>query len=273
MSRDKTQRVASWNVNGIRSCARKGFGEALARLRPFALGLQEIRAPTETALATLDATGATGERWSRHVLAAQRPGYSGVAMLSRAPWDELQVAIGEKTMDVEGRWMVARFGRLWVANGYFPNGKGPERDNSRVPFKMDFTRRVFAFLEPLHRAGEAILVAGDFNTAHKAIDLARPTQNAKVSGFLPEERAELDRWIEAGWVDTFRLFSDRPEAYTWWSQRSGARERNVGWRIDYMFASPALVPFVRKAQIHADITGSDHCPISVDLDATVLQSA
>jgi exodeoxyribonuclease-3 len=176
-------------------------------------------------------------------------------------------------MDAEGRVQLARFGALWVANVYFPNGSGPQRDHSRVPFKLEFYRRLYDVLDERKRAGEPVLVMGDFNTAHREVDLARPKSNQKTSGFLPRERAELDRWLQNGWIDTWRHeHPDREGVYSWWSQRFGVRERNVGWRIDYVLASPGALPFLQRASIHTDVMGSDHCPVSVDLDGAVLEA-
>jgi exodeoxyribonuclease-3 len=153
-----------------------------------------------------------------------------------------------------------------IANVYFPNGNGKDRDNSRVPYKLDFYQAVFDRVQELRRSGRRVLVLGDFNTAHKEIDLARPRANRETSGFLPEECAELDRWVDAGWIDTFRAFEPGPDRYTWWSQRLGARARNVGWRIDYVLASPAAMKFVCNAFIQPEVMGSDHCPLGVDVD-------
>jgi exodeoxyribonuclease III len=170
---------------------------------------------------------------------------------------------------VEGRLQLARFGRLLVANAYFPNGSGLNRDNGRVPFKLAFSRALFARLERLRRAGLRVLVLGDLNTAHREIDLARPRENTRTSGFLPEERAELDRWLAAGWVDTFRHFEPGAGHYSWWSQRRGVRARNVGWRIDYVLASPAAMRFVRGAFLEPGVPGSDHCPVGVEVDPAI----
>jgi exodeoxyribonuclease-3 len=139
-----------------------------------------------------------------------------------------------------------------------------------VPYKLDFYRAVFDRVEKLRRGGYRVLVMGDFNTAHSELDLARPKGNHKNSGFLPEERAELDRWVDAGWVDTFRHFEPGPDHYTWWRQWGGAREKNVGWRIDYVLASPSAMKFVRRGFIRPQDTGSDHCPIGVDCDPAIL---
>ena len=166
-----------------------------------------------------------------------------------------------------------RFGPLLIVNGYFPNGSGPNRDLSRIPYKLDFYRHLFAHLEERRAAGERILVMGDFNTAHRDVDLARPKSNKKTSGFRPEEREELDRWLREGWTDTFRVFQDGEGHYSWWSNRPGVRERNVGWRIDYVLASPGALPFVKEAFICPEVMGSDHCPVGVALDPKILESS
>jgi exodeoxyribonuclease-3 len=260
-------RLVSWNVNGIRACARKGFSEWLRRSGAAIVALQEVRAlPGELP------DGVRRLRaWRSSFAPAERRGYSGVGLLARRAADELHGSLGETRFDVEGRVQMARFGGLLVANVYFPKGSGPNRDNSRVPYKLDFYRRVFEHVQRWRRRGLRVLVAGDFNTAHRAIDLARPKDNAQTSGFLPEERAELDRWVAAGWVDTFRHFEPGPGHYTWWSQRPGCRERNIGWRIDYVLASPSAMPYVRRAFILPHVTGSDHCPVGVDLDSAVYE--
>lgn len=258
-------RVASWNVNGLRAAARKGFGEWLSSSKATIVGVQEVRARREQ----LPPEVVAPHRWSTHFVDAARPGYSGVGLFAREAPDEVVTSIGDDRFDREGRVQIARFGRLRVANVYFPNGSGQDRDNGRVPYKLDFYRQLFELLQRLRRGGARVLVLGDFNTAHQAIDLARPRENLKTSGFLPEEREELGRWLARGWVDTFRHFEPSPGHYTWWSQRQGARERNVGWRIDYILASPSAMPFVRGAAIHREVEGSDHCPISVTLDPAI----
>jgi exodeoxyribonuclease-3 len=156
-----------------------------------------------------------------------------------------------------------------VANVYFPKGSGTLRDNSRVPYKLEFYAALFEQLQRLRRGGFRLLVMGDFNTAHCEIDLARPRQNRDTSGFLAEERAELDRWLDAGWVDTFRRFESGGGHYTWWSQRFGVRAKNIGWRIDCVFASPAAMRYVRGAFIQPRVRGSDHCPLGVDVDPAI----
>ena len=261
----KPIRVLSWNVNGIRAIAGKGFAEWLAKSRADIVGIQEVRARTEQLPDDLRESST----WQGHWVAAERAGYSGVGLLTKRTPDKLERELGIPEFDREGRLLTARFGRLVIVNGYFPNGSGSERDNSRVDYKLDFYRAVFERIERLRRAGLRVLVMGDFNTAHTEIDLARPRENKATSGFLPEERAELDRWLHAGWVDSFRQFQPEPGHYSWWSQRGTARERNIGWRIDYMLASPNLAPLLRDAFIQAKVGGSDHAPIGVDLDPSV----
>ena len=266
-SNDTPLRVLSWNVNGLRAALKKGFWSWMDQNGADIVGLQETRATPEQ---LPEDTRDPGD-WHSHFVAAERLGYSGVGMFSRLEPDDVEDALGEPRFDAEGRLQLVRFGRLVVANVYFPNGNGKARDNSRVPYKLDFTRAVFDVVQRKRRGGLRVLVMGDFNTAHREIDLARPKQNTKTSGFLPEEREEIDRWIEAGWLDTLREFDDGPGRYSWWTQRGGARERNVGWRIDYVMASPSVRPFLRGALLQNDVYGSDHCPVGVDLDPAVLR--
>lgn len=264
-AREAGLRVLSWNVNGLRACGKKGFGAWLAGSQAEIVGLQEVRARAEDLPDAL----ARPPGWHAHVVAAARAGYSGAALFSRRPPDALDTSLDEDRFDTEGRLQIARFGKLVLANVYFPNGSGKDRSNDRVPYKLDFYRALFERLERLHQSGDRVLVMGDFNTAHQEIDLARPRDNAGTSGFLPEERAELGRWLAAGWTDTFRAFEPSPGHYTWWSQRSGVRARNVGWRIDYVLASPSAMPFVRRAFHQPEVQGSDHCPVGVDLDPAI----
>ncbi len=261
----KTLRIVSWNVNGLRACAKKGFARWLSRSGAEIVGLQEVRAFPDQLPGNLQAP----RRWHASYQPAERAGYSGVGLLSRRPPDRVDSSLGQPRFDIEGRLQIARFGRLVVVNAYFPKGSGRERDNSRVPYKLDFYRALFDRVQRLRRGGLRVLVMGDWNTAHREIDLARPKENTANSGFLPEERAEIDRWLEAGWVDSFRAFESGGGHYSWWSQRFGVRAKNVGWRIDYVLASPAAMRFVRGALIHSRVTGSDHCPVGVDVDPAI----
>lgn len=258
-------KVISWNVNGLRAIAQKGFHDFLRAERPQVVGLQEVRAHPDQ----LEPSLQRPPRWHTAYCPAERAGYSGVALFSRKRPDEVVSCLGEPRFDREGRFQLARFGDLLIVNAYFPNGNGKDRDLSRIPYKLAFYRRLFRFLDEDRKRGRPILVMGDFNTAHQDIDLARPKQNVKTSGFTPVERKELDRWIKAGWVDTFRHFEKGEGHYTWWSQRVGVREKNIGWRIDLVLASHGAMPYVKRAFIKKHVTGSDHCPVGVVLDPAV----
>jgi len=254
-------KIVSWNVNGLRACAKKGFLDFLESSGADVVCLQEVRALPEQ----LDPAVRAPAGWHVSFSPAQRKGYSGVAIYSRIAPSRIETCLDEPEFDVEGRYIVAHFGRTAVASIYFPNGSGKERDNSRVPFKLAFYARVLARMEALKKRGP-VYVAGDYNTAHQDIDLARPKTNKKSSGFLAEERSELSRWLAQGWVDTFRAQHPNEQGcYTWWRQAGGARESNVGWRIDYIFSSPSGARRVQNAFIWADVLGSDHCPIGVDI--------
>lgn len=259
-----TLRIASWNVNGIRAAWGKGLATWLATKPAEIVALQEVRAKLEQFPSDL-----VGSSWQLAHHAGDRPGYSGVATLSLDPPSLVEEGLGIDEFDREGRLLTTQHGRLLVVNGYFPNGNGKDRDNSRIPYKLDFYRALFDRLEPARRAGLPILVVGDFNTAHQEIDLARPAANRTTSGFTDIERAELDRWLKSGWTDTFRAFEPGAGHYTWWSQRFGVRAKNIGWRIDYALASPGILPHLRGAEILPDVVGSDHCPIRVELDPAV----
>lgn len=255
-------RIVSWNVNGLRAAAKKGFLDVLTGSAADVMLLQEVRAFPEQLPEAVRAPAG----WHVALAPAERPGYSGVGIYSRRAPDRIETSLGEARFDLEGRFMAAHFGRMVVASVYFPKGSGRQRDNSRVPYKLDFYRAVFKRIEQLRRRGP-VYVAGDFNTAVEEIDLARPGSNRKNSGFLPEEREEMRRWFSAGWVDVFRCrHPDEPGHYTWWRQFGGARENNVGWRIDYVLASPSAARRTLDVFIWPDVQGSDHCPVGVDAD-------
>jgi exodeoxyribonuclease-3 len=255
-----TVRLFSWNVNGLRACGRKGFSEWLAAARPDVLGLQETRAMPEQLESELREPD--GYRVWFHP--AEKKGYSGVALYSRTePVAVTLGGLGEDRFDSEGRLIIADYGSFLLYAGYFPNGGN---DLSRVPYKLEFSEAVLRHAEAQRAAGRSVVICGDVNTAHREIDLANPASNRKNTGFLPEERAWVRRLLDHGYVDVFR---DRnPElagAYTWWSNRPGVRERNVGWRIDAFYISADLRDRVVDARIHPEVQGSDHCPISLEL--------
>lgn len=258
-------RIVSWNINGVRSAGKKGLFDFIESTDADVIGLQEVRAHHND----IPSEYSTHPNWRTHFSCAQRKGYSGVGLLSRQPWDKLEHCTGIEAFDCEGRLQFVEFGKLLIVNGYFPNGSGKNRDNSRVPFKLEFYRHLYQRLEQTTRP---MLIIGDFNIAHQPIDLARPKQNETTSGFLPEERQELTRWLDSGWTDTFRYFEKGPGHYSWWSQRQGARERNIGWRIDYVLANTQAMPYVKRAFIWPHVLGSDHCPIGVDVDPEIVRS-
>jgi exodeoxyribonuclease-3 len=261
-------RLGSWNVNGVRSAAKNGA------LAPWLAGpwdvvaLQEVRATR----AQLEACVGEGSGWHVASAEAERPGYSGVALLARRAPDEVATSLGREIFDAEGRYVRMRFGRLHVVSAYMPNGSGVDRDNGRVPYKLAFYKRVAKELEALSAAGDAVVVLTDANTAPHPIDLARPKENEGTSGFLPEERAELHRWFRRGWVDAFRAKHADPAAYTWWAQRGGCRARNVGWRIDLALVHGASPDAILDCWHEPHVLGSDHCPIGVALARAVLDA-
>lgn len=258
------RRVVSWNVNGIRACVRKGFLEWLPQARADVIGLQETRCEHEDLPEMLHQL--RGLRHAHWISARSKRGYSGVALLSREKPIAIEAELGEESYDREGRFLLARFSDVLVANVYFPKGSGNLRDNSRVPYKLAFTEHVFDVMNAARRRHRlpAILM-GDFNIAPYPIDLARPRGNETTSGFLPEERELFARCMGRTWVDTFRALNPHTVKYSWWSNRIGVRDRNIGWRIDHVLVSRDLVPRVERAFIWDDVRGSDHCPVGIDL--------
>lgn len=253
--------IYSWNVNGLRSATNKGFLDWLKSSNADIVGLQEVRALPEQ----LDPEIRNPAGYFTHFFPAKRPGYSGVALYSRQEPDSLDTSLGNPEFDDEGRVQIAQFGKLHIANIYFPNGQGKNNDNSRIPYKIAFYEKLFEKLGKLNHAGKPVLVMGDFNTAHQEIDIARPKENKDTSGFTPQERAEFDRILSLGWTDTFREFEKKGGFYSWWSVRAGARARNIGWRIDYVLASKAAKSLIKQAFIHPHVMGSDHCPVGVEI--------
>jgi exodeoxyribonuclease-3 len=258
-------RYVSWNVNGVRSCSRKGLLDWLASARADVVGLQEVRAELEEIPDALK----RHRRFRSMTLscASSKRGYSGVALLSRVAPAEVSTSLGREEFDREGRFLLARFDGLLVANVYFPKGSGNLRDNSRVPYKLAFTRRVFEVVRRARRTtGLPALLLGDFNIAPHPIDLARPRGNETTSGFLPEERALFARCLGRSYLDSFRFLHPEEVRYSWWSNRIGVRDRNIGWRIDHVVISRDLLPRLRTAFVWDHVRGSDHCPVGIDLD-------
>lgn len=247
-------KIISWNVNGIRSIARKNFRNWLENSDADIICLQEIRAHENQWPEDLLKV----DNFSLHIKMSERKGYSGVAIYtSREPLRVLR----DFDFDKEGRVLGLEFEDFNLLNVYFPNGK---MSDERLQYKLDFYEKFLQYCEKL-RKEKPVIFCGDVNTAHKEIDLARPKANEKISGFLTEERAWIDQIIEAGYVDLFREFNQNTEQYTWWSQRANSRARNVGWRIDYFFGTQDILPKIKTCEIHPQILGSDHCPISLTL--------
>lgn len=249
----------SWNVNGIRAAQKKGLLDWMLEANPDILCLQETKAQPDQ----LDEALTNPEGYHVYWSSAERKGYSGVGVYSRPKPASVDLGLGIEIYDREGRTIIADYGDFVLINAYFPNGG---RDHSRVPYKMDYKAEFLEVCNRLRAEGREVIFCGDVNTAHREIDLARPKQNAKSTGFLPIERAWIDRVVEEGYLDTFRLLHpEQEDAYTWWAYWGNARERNVGWRLDYFFISPGLRERVVAAEIHPEVMGSDHCPVSLTL--------
>lgn len=254
-------RLISWNVNGIRAADRKGFFDWFKQDKPDILCLQEIKAFSDQFPAHLKNTPG----YHIFINPADRKGYSGVATYSKRKPLSIKNGFGIKRFDSEGRTLITEFEDFVLFNIYFPNGK---QNNQRLDYKLDFYDTCLGYLDNVKAEEKNIIVCGDFNTAHKEIDLARPKANETISGFLPVERAWIDMLIDHGYVDTFREFNKQPDQYTWWSMRTRARERNIGWRIDYFFVNLELLPQIKEAFILPDVMGSDHCPIGIEIETS-----
>lgn len=253
------KKIISWNVNGIRSVRGKGFLDWLHKESPDILCLQEtkINDPEQLDIELREPTG-----YHAYWNAPERKGYAGVALFTKVKPAEVHYSFGKTRQDLEGRVIIAEYPGYVLFNVYFPNGKmGPER----LKYKMTFYNVFLDYVDSLKAGGKKLVICGDVNTAHKEIDIARPKENSKVSGFLPEERAWLDKLIAHGYVDTFRHLHSEPNQYSYWDIKTGARARNVGWRIDYFFVSEDLLSAVREAFILGEVMGSDHCPVGIIL--------
>ncbi|HCN05624.1 MAG TPA: exodeoxyribonuclease III [Bacteroidetes bacterium] len=249
-------KIVSWNVNGIRAVLKKGFLEWLDEAKPDVLMLQETKADVDSIPEEIRNVAGYHTFWHS---CERKKGYSGVGILTREKPDNVISKIGVEDIDNEGRILEAQYGDLSIYGVYFPNGS---TGNSRVPYKLAFYDALFARCAQQRKEGRRILVGGDYNTAHFPIDLARPKENEKTTGFLPEERVKLDELVAAGWIDTFREFHpEEPDQYTYWDYFTKARERNVGWRIDYHWITDNLQSSLRNAWIAPDVLGSDHCPV------------
>lgn len=253
-------KLYSWNVNGIRAAQKKGFLDWLEHTQPDILGIQETKASPDQLDEALLKPAGYQTYWS----SAERKGYSGVALYTKIPPKSVKLGFGFPEYDSEGRTIVAEYDDFVFITAYFPNGG---QDHSRIPYKMAYKAAFLDYCNSLRVDGKPVIFCGDVNTSHQPIDLARPKENEKKTGFMPHERVWIDQVIEQGYIDIFRALNPTLEgAYSWWTARAGARERNVGWRLDYFFISPDLREKVVTSQIHADVMGSDHCPVSLTLN-------
>ncbi|HPH95934.1 MAG TPA: exodeoxyribonuclease III [Anaerolineaceae bacterium] len=253
-------KITTWNVNGYRAAYEKGFSAWVQQHQADILGLQEIKVKPEQ----LTPEQKSHENYHITWHPAQQAGYSGVALFRKNPEWTVSTGLGEERFDMEGRVIRVQTPKFVLYNIYFPNG---QRGQERVDYKLEFYAALLRQCDEIHAAGGQIIIMGDFNTAHNEIDLANPKENSKTSGFLPEERAWVDTYLQHQFVDAFReLYPTREKAYTWWTYRMRARERNVGWRLDYFLVSKSLMESVKDVEIHADVKGSDHCPVSLILE-------
>ena len=251
-------KIFSWNVNGVRAIEKKGFLDWIDNEDPDIVCIQETKAKVEQLGSSLIEDHGYHTYWH----SAERPGYSGVATFSKVEPFFVQNGLGIDRFDREGRVLITEHENFLLYNIYFPNG---QKDEIRLNYKLDFYDELLPIINEQVESGSNVIVTGDWNTAHFPIDLARPKENIKTSGFMPIEREKMDQYVDSGWIDTFRHFNTDPERYTWWTYRFGARQRNVGWRIDYFFVNESFISNIEDAEIHENIMGSDHCPVSITI--------
>lgn len=255
-------KITTWNVNGLRAVLGKGFLQSIRNLNADVLCLQEIKArPDQLPPQTIESLMEIYpyQEWNP----AERPGYSGTVTLARMKPNKTRLGLGFSEFDNEGRVVVYTYDDLILYNIYFPNGG---RDLSRVPYKLDFYGRLLDQCNTLHLAGNQVAICGDFNTCHQEIDLRHPKPNSKNTGFLPEEREWITRYLDNGFIDAYRKLYPTKVEYTWWTFMGNARAKNVGWRLDYFLVSTQLYPRVKDVINHVDIPGSDHCPVTMILE-------
>ncbi len=257
---NKKLTLISWNVNGIRAGVRKGFLDWLNAKSPDILGIQETKAHPDQLEPMVRSPEGYHAIWHS---SSVKKGYSGVALFCKQKPISTEVGMGIERFDQEGRVVMAEFDEFLIFNIYFPNGK---KDIDRLNYKLEFYEAFLHHIESKRSKGKRVIFCGDVNTAHMPIDLARPKANEKVSGFLPVERRWIDRVVSMGYIDTLRQFHSEPELYTWWDLKTRARDRNVGWRIDYFFLQKDLFPHLKNAYIMPEVMGSDHCPVGIDLE-------
>lgn len=256
-------KIISWNVNGVRAAYKKGLIDWLTSTSPDILCLQETKAAVDQLPKDLIEPKGYHSYWS----ASQQKGRSGVAVYTKMKPLQVDLNLGKEKFDEEGRLVRLDFKDFILFNVYFPNGKAsPER----LQFKLEFYDFFLEYIEQLRKEFNNLIFLGDVNTAHQEIDIARPKENEKRSGFLPIERKWIDQAISRGYVDTFRHFYPGEIQYSWWDLKTRARERNVGWRIDYVFVTQEMIKSVKDAFILSDVMGSDHCPVGIELETSGL---
>jgi len=251
-------KIYSWNVNGIRAIKDKGFIEWVTKEQPEILCIQETKIQENQISEELKNI----QGYYSYFSCAEKKGYSGVATYTKQKPISVCHGIGIERFDSEGRILITEFEDFTLLNIYFPNG---QKDEIRLNYKMEFYDALLDYCETLREDGKKLIICGDYNTAHNAIDLKNPKANEKYSGFLPIERAWMDKFISHGYVDTFRYFNEEQVKYSWWSYRFKAREKNVGWRIDYFFVTENLLHTIKEADILNEVVGSDHCPVCIIL--------
>ena len=256
-------KIYSWNLNGIRAAKRNGFLEWLKKNNPDILCIQETKAQTEHLPEDLQKFSGYHSYFSD----AKKKGYAGTCVLTKEKPVSVIKKIGIKKFDDEGRFLFLEFDKFCLFNTYFPH---TQRELARLDFKMEFNATYLKFVKKMEKnpptGKKPIILTGDFNVAHQEIDLKNPKENVKNAGFTPEERAFAGKLIKSGYVDTFRHLHPKLVKYTWWTYRFNARARDVGWRIDYFFVPKTIIKKVKKAEVHDQTFGSDHCPISIDIN-------
>jgi len=252
-------KIISWNVAGIRAGIKKGLWQKMREMQADIYCFQETKAKPEQIEIGLDYPNEYKSYWNP----AEKLGYSGVATFTKMEPKTVIVGDRDNDWDDEGRVIITKFDEFTLLNVYFPNGK---RDKGRLVYKMNFYEYFLKYINKLRENGEKVIFCGDVNTAHEEIDLARPKENSKTSGFLEIERKWIDKLEENGWVDTFRVFNQESGNYSWWDQITKARVRNVGWRIDYFFIDKSLKKDLKSAFIMPEIEGSDHCPVGIEIE-------
>ena len=259
-------KIATWNLNGIRACARKGLLDWVHHSGRQVLCFQETRVHPEQIL-PLYPELVDSKKFHIEYTSPLKKGYSGVAIFShkKLPRPSFEKGLGKKEFDDEGRTLIVQYPQFILINGYFPNG---QRDHGRVPYKLAYGNAVLRKASDLKKKlKRPVIICGDLNTAHKEIDLANPKQNENTTGFLPIERAWMDKALQKGFSDVYREKNgDKRGEYTWWTYRNRCRERNIGWRIDYFLSSKSLLDKITKCSHRPEILGSDHCPVYCDLE-------